>query len=264
MSLDVLAFFAHPDDETMLCGGTLALLAAQGARVHLLLATRGEGGEVGEPPICTREQLAQVREDELRCAARALGAASLSLMDYIDPTVGPGEELYAFAGDVDEVAARVAQAARDVKAGALITHGVNGEYGHPAHMLAHRAAVIARRMLSPNVPLLYAAQASFPEHPHPRLANVDAPAHLVVDIQPVLQQKTDAALCHATQHALFVRQRSKEAGRQMTVPEVIHTLEGLHRVFPPFTEPGEIHDALADLLWASGSARGSARTVEAD
>jgi LmbE family N-acetylglucosaminyl deacetylase len=262
MSLDVLAFFAHPDDETMLCGGTLALLAGQGARVHILIATRGEGGEVGEPPLCTREQLAQVRENELRCAARALSAASLTLMDYIDPTVGPGEELYAFADDVDEVAARVAQAAREVKAGALITHGINGEYGHPAHLLAHRAAVIATRMLAPNAPLLYSAQASFPEHPHPRLANVDAPAHLVIDIQPVLQQKTDAALCHATQNALFVRRQSEEAGRKLSVREVIHTLEGLHRVSPPFSGPGEIHDALADLLWANGSVRGSMRTNE--
>ena len=51
MGLDVIAFFAHPDDETMLCGGTLALLDSLGARVHLLVATRGEGGEMGEPPL---------------------------------------------------------------------------------------------------------------------------------------------------------------------------------------------------------------------
>ncbi len=49
--MNILAFFAHPDDETMLCGGTLALLARAGARVHLLIATRGEGGENGEPPV---------------------------------------------------------------------------------------------------------------------------------------------------------------------------------------------------------------------
>ncbi len=267
MALDVIAFFAHPDDETMLCGGTLALLASLGARVHLLVATRGEGGEMGEPPLCEREQLGGVRENELRCAAQALGAASLTLMDYIDPTIGPGDTLFPFADSVEEVAAQVTKAIRFRKAGALIAHGVNGEYGHPAHKLAYQAAQLAVRSVVEDAPplagepmLFYTAQAIFPGHPYPRLANVDAPAHLVIDISPVLQQKTDAALCHRTQHALFVRRRSEETGRKMSVPEVIQLAEGLHRVWPPFdgaaeTGSGEIHDALADLLWTSGCAR---------
>ncbi len=258
--LEIVAFFAHPDDETMLCGGTLALLASLGARVHILVATRGEGGEMGEPALTMREQLGPVREEELRCAAQALGAASLTLMGYVDPTVGPDNQLYPFADNVEEVAAQVAEAIRYWKAGAVISHGVNGEYGHPAHLLAHQAARIAIQSFE-NAPLFYTAQAIFPGHPHPRLANVDAPAHLVIDVSPVLQQKTNAALCHRTQHALFVRNRSEEAGRPMSVPEVIHTVEGLHRVLPPFevggagNTAGTIHDALADLLWTSGCAR---------
>ena len=47
--MKALAFFAHPDDETMLAGGTLALLAHSGVGVHYLIATSGEGGEAGEP-----------------------------------------------------------------------------------------------------------------------------------------------------------------------------------------------------------------------
>ena len=43
--MNILVFFAHPDDETMLCGGTLALLAQAGAKIHFVCATRGEGGE---------------------------------------------------------------------------------------------------------------------------------------------------------------------------------------------------------------------------
>src|SRR5512133_1188251 len=112
MSLNVLAFFAHPDDETMLCGGTLALLASQGASVHVLIATRGEGGELGQPPVCEREQLGQVREQELRCAVQALGAASLTLMDYIDPTVGPDDTLYPFTTDIDTLAMQLSEALR--------------------------------------------------------------------------------------------------------------------------------------------------------
>ena len=95
-------------------------------------------------------------------------------------------------------------------------------------------------------PLLYGVSAAFPEHPRPRLTNQDNPAHLVIDISPVRQQKTQAALCHRTQHALFVRRSSREAGRQLSVPEVIIPLEGLHRVLPPVD--GEPHDAIAHLL----------------
>jgi N-acetylglucosamine malate deacetylase 2 len=254
MPLDVIAFFAHPDDETMLCGGTLALLASLGARVHVLIATRGEGGEMGEPALCTREQLGPVRESELRCATQALGAASLALMSYVDPTVGADNQLYPFTDRIEEVAAQVTEAIQFWKAGALISHGVNGEYGHPAHKLAHQASQLAIQSLGDGAPLFYTAQAIFPGHPHPRLANADAPAHLVLDVSPVLKQKTAAALCHRTQHALFVRSRSEEGGRPMSVPEVIHSVEGLHRVWPAHADDAEIHDPLADLLWASSRA----------
>jgi N-acetylglucosamine malate deacetylase 2 len=253
--MDILAFFAHPDDETMLCGGTLALLARRGAHVHILSATRGEGGEMGDPPLCTRENLGSVRESELNCAAIALGTASLTVMDYTDPTVGPGEELYAFTGDVEGLAVQIVEAIHYRNAGAIITHGVNGEYGHPAHKLAHRAVLRAVEVLGDEAPLLYTVQATFPDHPYPRLANADAPAHLLVDVTPVLKQKTDAALCHRTQHDLFIRHRSEEAGRRLTVPEVIMPIESLHRVYPPVKDPSALHDPLANLLLASGIAR---------
>lgn len=255
MSLDIVAFFAHPDDETMLCGGILRLLAQQGARVHLLIATRGEGGEMGEPPLCGREQLGQVRENELRCAARSLGAASLTIMDYIDPTVGPDDKLFPFTEDADALAAQVEEIVRRNKARALISHGVNGEYGHPAHKLVYAAARQVVDGMGSAAPLFYTVQGTFAEHPYPFLANADTPAHLVVDVTPVLAEKTAAALCHRTQHALFIRRRSEEAGRKLAVEEVILALESLHRVLPVYDGAGEVHDALADLLWASGCAR---------
>lgn len=254
MPLDVVAFFAHPDDETMLCGGTLALLAKAGVRVHILMATRGEGGEMGEPALCEREQLGAFRENELRCAAQALGAASLSVMDYLDPVVGPGDELFPFSDDVDAIAALVSQAILYHKAGAVIAHGINGEYGHPAHKLVYQAAWQAVSSLGQAAPLFYTIQASYPAHPYPRLANADTPAHLVIDVSPVLAEKTAAALCHRTQHALFVRHRSEEAGRQMTIEEVILPVESLHRVWPTYSEPGPVKDTLADVIWSSGCA----------
>jgi LmbE family N-acetylglucosaminyl deacetylase len=251
--MNILAFFAHPDDETMLCGGILALLARQGASVYLLCATRGEGGETGEPPLCSLAELGAVRAAELACAARALGIASLTFMDYIDPRVGQNQELYPFEATPQELAARLGRYLAEWKIEALITHGANGEYGHPAHLLIHQAAGLAVVAAGGRAPLWYCVQAAFDQHPRSRLMNKDQPAHLVLDITPVLEQKVQAALCHRTQHALFVRRPSQEAGRPLSVPETIVKVESLHRAWPPVE--GAPGDALAALLLQSGCAR---------
>jgi LmbE family N-acetylglucosaminyl deacetylase len=133
---------------------------------------------------------------------------------------------------------------------AVITHGVNGEYGHPAHVLTHQAARLAVLSFGEQAPLLYTASASFPEHPRPLLTNADNPAHLVLDVSEAVPEKTQAALCHRTQHALFVRRASEEAGRPLSVPEVIIAVEGLHRVFPLVSGP--LEDVISRALepWA--------------
>lgn len=231
----LLAFFAHPDDETMLSGGALALLANAGVAVHYLCATRGEGGEVGEPPLCSIAELGQVREQEMTCAVHALGGRSLRFLDYTDPRVGPDDELYAYSGDLNPIAGQVNDIIRQIGADVVLTHGSNGEYGHPAHRVTHQAARLAVEMLGESSPLLYTVSACFPDHPRPRLANRDDRADIILDVTPVLEQKTKAALCHRTQHALFIRRSSREAGRQLSVPEVIMPIEALHRAYPPPT-----------------------------
>jgi LmbE family N-acetylglucosaminyl deacetylase len=196
MSLNILAFFAHPDDETILAGGTLAALAEQGAHVHYVCATRGEG------------------------------------MVYL--------------------AGQIVASIKQFEIQAVLTHGSNGKYGHPAHLLCHQATVTALLSLPEEArPVLYTASASFPEHPYPRLTNENDPAHFVLDLTPVLDKKTNAALCHRTQHALFVRRRSEQAGRQLTVPEIIIPIEGVHRLLPAWM--GEANDALAELLLRAGA-----------
>jgi LmbE family N-acetylglucosaminyl deacetylase len=246
LHLNILAFFAHPDDETILSGGTLALLGRSGVHVHYLCATRGEGGETGEPSLCDEADLGSMREQELVCAAERLGASSLTFLDYIDPRVGPDQQLYAYTQNLTLLAGQVATSIRQFAIDAVITHGSNGEYRHPAHVLTHQAGRIAVESFGKQAPLLYTVQAAFPEHPWPRIANQDDPAHLVLDITPALAEKTQAALCHRTQHALFVRRRSQAAGRQLSVPEVIQRLESLHRVLPPVNDP--VEDGLSMLL----------------
>jgi LmbE family N-acetylglucosaminyl deacetylase len=255
--LKILTIIAHPDDETMLTGGALALLTRAGAEVHYLCATRGEGGEIGEPSVCTREILGDVREQEMRCAVQTLRGAGVEFLDYVDPTVGEGEKLFPYTDDFNRLVDLLIEHIQRVEPSVVITHGSNGEYGHPAHKLTHEATRKAVNSINSMYPatappsdqdavLLYTFSAAFDEHPRPRLANQDNPAHIVLDISPVFQQKVDAALCHKTQNALFVRRSSERAGRQLTVPEVIQRLEGLHRVYPLLN--GKPDDRIVELL----------------
>ncbi len=84
----LLAVFAHPDDETFICGGTLAKYAAEGVDITLVSATRGEmGRRMGNPPYLNRETIAAAREQELREACDCLGVRELIFLDIRDKTV---------------------------------------------------------------------------------------------------------------------------------------------------------------------------------
>jgi N-acetylglucosamine malate deacetylase 2 len=228
----LLCVVAHPDDETILCGGTLAMLSARGVAVHVLCLTRGEGGELGEPPLCTREALGAVREKEMVCAVGQLGGKNLSFLGYVDPLIGPGEALYAPEHDPTLLAGRIAAAIKQFGPEVVLTHGSNGEYGHPAHKLVHAMSKAAILSLGEAAPWLYSFAASYPEHPYPRLSNVGDAADIVVDVSACLDQKEAAARCHATQMALFVRRRSQLAGRQLALREVLLAQEAFHRHWP--------------------------------
>lgn len=235
-----LCLVAHPDDETILCGGTLALLASRGVDVHVACLTRGEGGEVGAPPLCEREQLGQVREQEMVCAVGKLHGKSLTFLGYVDPTVGADGELHAPEHDPTMLSGQIIAMLEQTRAQVVLTHGTNGEYGHPAHKLVHTATLIAAASLEPAAPLVYSFAANYPTHPYPRLANPDDPADIVVDVSPVLEQKVAAALCHATQAALFVRRRSEAAGRPLEVREVILSEEAFRRQWPAQPAPEDV------------------------
>ena len=151
----ILTIIAHPDDETMLSGGALALLARAGAEVHYLCATRGEGGEVGEPPRCTREELGTVREGEMRCAVQTLGGMRVEFLEYVDPLVGENDVLYPYTNDFEGLVAKISEHLKRLQPEVVISHGSSGEYGHPAHILTHLAVRKAIEKLGDQAPMLY-------------------------------------------------------------------------------------------------------------
>jgi LmbE family N-acetylglucosaminyl deacetylase len=241
--MNVLAVFAHPDDETILIGGTLAMLSARGAGLHILSATRGEGGELGEPPLAQRSELGEARERELRCAVDKLGADSLMFLGYIDPTIEVGQEGLAFKAEPQTLLTQIRSNIQRIKPDVVLTHGSNGEYGHPAHILIHQAALAASKEEAVS---LYGISAFFKDHPRPRLANQDDPADIVLDIGKWFSRKLAAAECHRTQHALFVRRSSQEAGKLLSLADVLMRVESLHR-FVPYNG-NNVPDPLSDFL----------------
>ena len=138
LNLRLLAVFAHPDDESFGAGGTLARYAAEGVEVHLVCATRGEEGTVGDPPLCRQEELGSLRELELRAACSVLGVRTLRLLGCVDGQLD--------ACPRSAVVGEVVAAIRELRPQVVITFGPDGISGHPDHVaigLAATEAVVA-------------------------------------------------------------------------------------------------------------------------
>lgn len=124
--LKLMAILAHPDDESLGCGGVLARYADEGVETHLLTATRGEAGRHGEGPHPGKEALGRIRERELRSAARELGVTGVEVLGYPDGALDQA--------DPEKVVADIVQHLRWVRPQVVLTFGPDGAYGHPDHI----------------------------------------------------------------------------------------------------------------------------------
>jgi N-acetyl-1-D-myo-inositol-2-amino-2-deoxy-alpha-D-glucopyranoside deacetylase len=152
----LLLVHAHPDDESIETGATMAAYAAQGASVTLVTCTLGELGEVIPPGLAqlTGDRLGQYRIGELAAACAALGVTDHRFLG------GPGRwrdsGMMGLPGnddpgcfwqaDVATAAAALAAVIREVRPQVLVTYDANGYYGHPDHIQAHRVSQQAARL----------------------------------------------------------------------------------------------------------------------
>lgn len=146
----LVTFHAHPDDEAIATGGVMAHAAAAGHRVVLVVATRGELGEVPDGFLRPGEALWERRVAETERAAAILGVARVEFLGYHDsgmagePTVdAPGSF---WSADVDEAAQRVARLLAEERADVLTVYDDHGNYGHPDHVQVHRVGVRAAEL----------------------------------------------------------------------------------------------------------------------
>ncbi len=214
----ILAVFAHPDDESLVAGGTLAGCAAAGVDVIVVSLTRGEQGPIADC-VATRETLGAVREMELRVAGARLGLRAVECLGYPD-----GELAWI---DATQVESELMQTMRRWQPEVVITFGPDGLYWHPDHIAVHAFTTRALDQIgdSENTPWFY--HATWPEglarelvatmeahglaaglwglHPDDfgvPLSSITT----VLDVRPFLMAKLDALRSHRSQmgrHHLF-------------------------------------------------------------
>ncbi|HKN90591.1 MAG TPA: PIG-L family deacetylase [Acidimicrobiia bacterium] len=228
----VVFFHAHPDDEAIFTGGTMALLAAAGWRVVLVFATAGEQGETSAS-VGPDVPLAVRRMGETARAAECLGAQRVEFLGYHDSgldnaaartTGAGGRPPGAFAdASVEEASTRLAGILAEEQARALVSYDARGIYGHVDHVQVHRVGLAAAAKAA--VPTVYestvdreylhfvethlvveATVVAQPERAVTGLGLAAAPLGLstvevdcTVDVRPVLPVKRRAMAAHASQ-----------------------------------------------------------------
>ena len=150
MAQTIVSFHAHPDDESIATGGALARAAQAGWRVVLVVATRGEHGEVADGFLSDGETLADRRVQETERSAEILGIERVEFLDYVDSGMAGTPQNDApgsfWSADIDEAAERLARILREEDAEVLTVYDENGVYGHPDHIQVHRVGVRAAEL----------------------------------------------------------------------------------------------------------------------
>lgn len=133
----LLAVLAHPDDESFGPGGTFARYVREGVDVHIAIATDGVAGSVVDEYAESREQLAEIRAQELETAVSILGATlhTLNYRDsgYINDPANEHPDAFINGNDEEQIG-RVVQLMREIRPQIVVTHDETGGYFHPDHI----------------------------------------------------------------------------------------------------------------------------------
>jgi LmbE family N-acetylglucosaminyl deacetylase len=218
----IVAFHAHPDDEAILTGGTLARAAAEGHRVVIVVAADGLMGPrpPHEPP----------RMRELRTSAAVLGAARVVHLGYADS--GHGALLYPdppdrprfMRADPREAAERLAAILREEKADLLLSYDPNGGYGHRDHVRVHEVGALAARLTSVRV-----LEATMPRDTAARLLALARRLRIPVRYDPAALDSAYSPRAEIT-HIYSVRRFARR--KQMALASHRSQLNGTGRLAP--------------------------------
>ncbi|MGH3189314.1 MAG: N-acetyl-1-D-myo-inositol-2-amino-2-deoxy-alpha-D-glucopyranoside deacetylase [Streptosporangiaceae bacterium] len=204
MSRRLLFVHAHPDDESIGTGATIAKCAAEGAHVTLVTCTLGELGEIIPPSLAhlaadREDRLGEYRIGELDAACAALGVTDHRFLggagrwrdSGMMGTEGNDDPRSFWQADTGEAARALLDVIDEVRPQVLVTYDANGFYGHPDHIQAHRVAWQAFKQGTQILSKFYATAAPGSDQV---TTEIDATAHL--------DAKIAAMRAHATQIAV--------------------------------------------------------------
>lgn len=217
----LVAFHAHPDDESIIMGGTIARATTEGHRVVLVFATRGDVGEVDDGVLEPDEELGERREAEARRAAAILGVSRVEFLGYRDSGMVDTDTIHHagsfWSADVDEAAARLAAILREEQPDVLTAYDERGGYGHPDHIQVHRVGLRASELAPAGrvyaatinrdhfLSLQAATREALPdgvEVPNAEEMELGVPSERItttVDIADFIERKRAAMAAHASQ-----------------------------------------------------------------
>ncbi|WP_412540469.1 N-acetyl-1-D-myo-inositol-2-amino-2-deoxy-alpha-D-glucopyranoside deacetylase [Longispora sp. K20-0274] len=233
-SRSIVFVHAHPDDETIGTGATMARYAAEGANVTLVTCTLGEEGEIHVPELAglaaaEADQLGGFRVSELTEACRALGVSDVRFLGgagrYRDSgmmdTPANNHPRAFWGADLDEAAGHLVKVFEEVRPQVVVTYDEIGFYGHPDHIQAHRVTMRACELAGDAAPqkvywtavprsVMEAGMAEFSgstDNPFAGVENVDdlpfgTPDEQIaarIDATPYAEEKMAALRAHATQ-----------------------------------------------------------------
>jgi N-acetyl-1-D-myo-inositol-2-amino-2-deoxy-alpha-D-glucopyranoside deacetylase len=198
----LLLVHAHPDDESIGTGATMARYAAEGALVTLVTCTLGELGEIIPPSLAhlaaeQDDRLGPYRIGELDAACAALGVSDHRFLggpgrwrdSGMMGTAGNDDPRCFWRADLDQAARALLETITEVRPQVLVTYDANGFYGHPDHIQAHRVAWRACELAGPDRPAKFYATAA-PDSPQ---------VSTEIDATAWYDRKVAALRAHATQ-----------------------------------------------------------------
>lgn len=214
--MKIVFVFAHPDDESFSSGGTISKLTKEGNDVVLITATKGEEGQIGNPPITTKKNLGVTREKELLCAAKVLGISKVHFLGFHD-------------GDLNKLAkgkikSKVLSILNNESPDVVVTFNKEGGSLHPDHIQINKSATEAfleyMKDVKKHVRLYYSSMPkSFIEELKARgltyniygeiKGTPDEQITTIIDISDTINDKINALKCHRTQNKDWERYLQK-------------------------------------------------------
>jgi len=273
----ILSVLAHPDDEAFGMGGTLALYAMRGVEVYLACATLGEAGDIPPDFLQSSSSSAALRESELDCSANVLALKQVFKLGFRDSGMEGSPDNHhpdaLVARPMEEVVESIAAVMRQVRPQVVLTFDPVGGYFHPDHIRVHQATVLAfdrvRKELQATDPQ---ALSRLYYHTMPKssakiavfwmrllgkdprkigrnkdidlvqIASQSFPVHVKINYRQVLEQREQAAACHASQGG-----GKKPFGLSAWLMRILS--RPVDRFMQGFPEPMPNHRMQNDLFW---------------